>query len=57
MSYVELAYDIISRFVGPEDVSRNALKDILTRSFATFRTDGEAMNKIEMKINFKRAPN
>ena len=38
MSYVDLAYTVISRYVGPEDVPADKLKDIVQRSFATFRT-------------------
>ena len=38
MTYVELAYTVISRYVGPEDVPADKLKDIVQRSFATFRT-------------------
>ena len=38
MTYVELAYTVISRFVGPEDVPTDKLKDIIQRSFSTFRT-------------------
>jgi threonine synthase len=38
MNYVDLAYTVISKFVGPEDVPADALKGILTRSFSSFRT-------------------
>jgi threonine synthase len=38
MSYVDMAYTVISRYVGPEDVPADKLKDIVQRSFATFRT-------------------
>ena len=38
MTYIELAYTVISRFVGPEDVPTDKLKDIVHRSFSTFRT-------------------
>lgn len=40
MSYVDLSFEVISRFVGPEDIPRDILKDILTRSFGTFRHAG-----------------
>jgi threonine synthase len=38
LSYVDLAYNVISKFVSAEDVPPDALKDILQRSFGTFRT-------------------
>ena len=38
MSYSELAYEVISKFVQPEDIPAENLKDILDRSFATFRS-------------------
>ena len=41
MSYSEMAYEVISKFVGPEDVAKDSLKDIINRSFATFRDKGE----------------
>jgi len=37
MSYSDMAFEVISKFVGPEDVARDSLKDIVDRSFATFR--------------------
>lgn len=38
MNYVDLAYEIISKFVQPEDIPSDSLKDIISRSFASFRT-------------------
>lgn len=40
MSFVDVAYEVLSRFVGPSDVPRDVLRSILTRSFATFRDSG-----------------
>jgi hypothetical protein len=37
MSFSDLAYEVISKFVGPEDVPTAVLKDIVNRSFKTFR--------------------
>lgn len=41
MSYSDMAFEVISKFVGPEDVARDSLKDIVDRSFATFRHKGK----------------
>jgi len=48
MSYSEMAYEVISKFVGPQDVERDALKDIINRSFATFR-DKDVTPCLKMK--------
>jgi threonine synthase len=40
MSYTQLAYEVISKFVGPDDIPSEKLRDIVNRSFATFRTPG-----------------
>merc|ERR1711871_1372457 len=48
MSYSEMAYEVISKFVGPEDVAKDSLKDIINRSFATFR-DKEVTPCMKMK--------
>ena len=46
MTYVELSYEVISKFVQPEDIPADNLKDILHRSFSTFRTPGNYFMKI-----------
>mmetsp|Transcript_13298 Transcript_13298/g.12894 ORF Transcript_13298/g.12894 Transcript_13298/m.12894 type:complete len:514 (+) Transcript_13298:74-1615(+) len=38
MTYIELSYEVISKFVQPEDIPEDKLKDIIHRSFSTFRT-------------------
>jgi len=38
LSYIDLAYEVISSFVGPEDVPSQKLKEIIEKSFSTFRT-------------------
>lgn len=38
MSYVDLSFQVISRFISPDDIPHDKLHDILARSFATFRT-------------------
>jgi threonine synthase len=38
MTYIELSYEVISKFVHPEDIPEEKLKDIIHRSFSTFRT-------------------
>lgn len=48
MSYSEMAYEVISKFVKPEDVATDSLKDIINRSFATFR-DKEVTPCMKMK--------
>jgi hypothetical protein len=40
MTYIELSYEVISKFVHPEDIPTDKLKDIIHRSFSTFRTPG-----------------
>ena len=44
MTYIELSYEVISKFVHPEDIPTDKLKDILQRSFSTFRTPGTPLN-------------
>lgn len=62
MSYIELSYEVISKFVHPEDIPTDKLKDIIHRSFSTFRTPGTVrscyqtsylikMSYIKMSIN------
>lgn len=41
MSYPEVAYEIISKFVKPDEVPDHDLRDIIVKSFASFRTTGE----------------
>lgn len=38
MSYSDLAYEVISAFVSADDIPSDTLKDIVNRSFATFRS-------------------
>jgi len=38
MTFPELAFAIVSRFVGEEDIPAKDLKDIIDRSYSTFRT-------------------
>ena len=40
MSYEELAYVVISKYVGDEDIPPHILKNILHKSFSTFRSKG-----------------
>lgn len=40
MTYIDLSYEVISKFVHPEDIPTDKLKDIIHRSFSTFRTPG-----------------
>jgi threonine synthase len=40
LSFHQLAFEVISKFVGPEDVPPEKLKIILENSFSTFRTLG-----------------
>jgi hypothetical protein len=41
MSYSDLAYEVISAFVSADDIPSDTLKDIVNRSFATFRSPGK----------------
>lgn len=50
MSYPDMAYEVISRFVGPEDVPAETLKDIIKRSFSTFRTPGKYLLLIPLSV-------
>ena len=45
MTYIELSYEVISKFVGPEDIPTAKLKDIIHRSFSTFRTPGNVCDR------------
>ena len=45
MTYTELSYEVISKFVGPDDIPEAKLKDIIHRSFSTFRTPGNVYDK------------
>lgn len=38
LSYTDLAYNIISLYVSPSEIPAEDLKDIINRSYATFRT-------------------
>ena len=37
LSFEELAYEIMSLYVGPDDVPADSLRDIIRRSYGTFR--------------------
>ena len=50
LSYTDLAFEVISRYVGPDEVPKDKLKNILMRSFETFRTNGKI---IILKLNYK----
>ena len=38
LSYTDLAYNVISKFVHPEDIPAKTLKEIINKSFSTFRS-------------------
>ena len=40
MTFNELAFEVISKFVGAEDISAKDLRVIIDKSFASFRTSG-----------------
>lgn len=40
LSFPQLAFAVISRFVSEEDVPHQDLKDIIDRSYSTFRSPG-----------------
>jgi threonine synthase len=40
LSFPELAFAVISRYVSEEDIPHKDLKDIIDRSYSTFRTPG-----------------
>lgn len=42
-TYTELAYEILREFISNEDIPAAALKDIVNRSFSTFRTPGKPL--------------
>merc|ERR1719223_625308 len=37
LSYEELAYEVMSCYVKPEDIPADALRDLIKRSYGTFR--------------------
>merc|ERR1719326_2266631 len=37
MTYEEVAYEVMSMYIGPNDVPADKLKDIIKRSYSTFR--------------------
>jgi len=37
LSFQELAYEVMSLYIGPDDVPADKLKDIINRSYSTFR--------------------
>ena len=41
LSYEELSYEVISKYVGPNDIPADKLKMILHKSFSTFRSKGK----------------
>lgn len=44
MTYSELAFVVLSKFISEDDVPAAALRDIVNRSFATFRSSGECFH-------------
>lgn len=47
LSYIDLSFYVISRYISNDDVNHEILKDIITRSFSTFRhPDVTPLNKI-----------
>ena len=53
MTYIELSYEVISKFVGPDDIPEANLKDIIHRSFSTFRTPGNVRDRKYWSSCFK----
>lgn len=41
LKFEELAYEIMSLYIGPKDIEPDVLKDIINRSYATFRDPAE----------------
>ena len=41
LKFEELAYEIMSLYIGPKDIEPEVLKDIINRSYATFRDPSE----------------
>lgn len=39
LSYINLAYTVISKFISPDDIPTMELQEIIRKSFSTFRTD------------------
>lgn len=40
LSYVEVAFKVIRKFVDENDIPSNDLRNLLTKSFSTFRSSG-----------------
>lgn len=40
LSFSELAFKLMSSYVGPEDIPSDDLKDIVNRSYTSFRDTG-----------------
>jgi hypothetical protein len=40
MSYDEMAFAVISKYVSPDDIPHEDLKRMLEKSFASFRSKG-----------------
>ncbi len=45
LSFPELAYEIISMYVKTDEVPSTDLREIVIRSFETFRTTGKRIRK------------
>jgi threonine synthase len=41
LTFAELAFEVVTKFVSPEDIPRTELRDIINRSFSVFRSPGE----------------
>ena len=46
LSFSELAFELTSRYVPPEEIPREDLKGIIDKSFANFRHSGETCNML-----------
>jgi hypothetical protein len=43
MSYVDISFEIISKFVGPDEIAPGDLKALLKNSYATFDAPGNML--------------
>lgn len=51
-SFQELAFEIMSLYISPEEIPSAGLKDIITRSYATFRYVSYAMGSGGLRGQF-----
>lgn len=52
MTYSELAYEVISSYVQEDQIPAEDLRDIINRSFSTFRTKGKSVFAVIKEKNF-----